>query len=123
MIYLTVGDLDIPAADSRQVPCNLKRLATRSTQVEMLLNSLRVPDIAFYVYRVFASRRVNSRADRRSKVAEVLATSFPMVVGYATGDGKTNGAVLINGKSEGLEKMLARQWLLENGYEEHRNTH
>ena len=72
----------------------------------------------FYVYRVFASRRVNSRADRRGKVAEVLATSFPLVVGYATGDEKTNGAVLINGKSGGLEKMLARQWLLENGYED-----
>ncbi|MCP4041489.1 MAG: DNA adenine methylase [Gammaproteobacteria bacterium] len=32
----------------------------------------------FYIYEVMASRRVNSRADRRGKVAEALITSFPI---------------------------------------------
>lgn len=72
----------------------------------------------FYIYRVFANRRVNSRADRRGKVTEALVTNFPLAAGGARRQQRNGHAVLVNGAAGRLEKMLARQWLLENGYED-----
>ena len=70
-----------------------------------------------YCYQVLGTRRVNSRADRRGKVPEALITSFPLTPEPHRSSRRLNGRsvqpILING---GLEKVFAKQWLVENNY-------
>ena len=72
----------------------------------------------FYIYRVYANRRINSRADRRGKVTEALVTNFPIGISEAQRRCKNGSAVLVNGGTRELVKTLARQWLIENRYED-----
>ncbi len=68
----------------------------------------------YFIYRVFANRVVNSRSDRRAKVPEALITNFPMTV-----DGKRileKNIPLPSGINGGIERMLAKEWLIQNNY-------
>ncbi len=69
----------------------------------------------YFIYRVQASRNVNSKTDRRGKVSEVLVTSFPL---HESAAGVRGGwkSMRINGDAGEVEKRLARQWLIENDY-------
>lgn len=68
-----------------------------------------------FIYQVYATRRVNSKADRRGKVSEVLVTSFPLHESAAgVRDAWLN--IRVNGTAGNLDKRRARQWLLENAY-------
>ncbi len=107
-------------------------LAERGVRV-ILSNSMtdltrRLYGESFYTYEVSATRRVNSRADRRGKVSEALITSFPV-----RGDGRSaaqtrpvdrdrRAAGSIPGPSAAepavIVRRLARQWLLENRYQD-----
>ena len=73
----------------------------------------------FFVYEVFANRLVNSKAKLRGKIPEALVTSFPIDL-EATGVPRRRGgrAVVDSRESGGSARMLARQWLRQNGYED-----
>ncbi|MEX2480585.1 MAG: DNA adenine methylase [Gammaproteobacteria bacterium] len=64
-----------------------------------------------YIYEVHATRRVNSRPDRRGAVAEALITSFRVA-----GLGAPRKRVRARPAEARMDRMLAKQWLLENGY-------
>lgn len=73
----------------------------------------------FYLYEVLADRRVNSRADKRGKVAEALIANFPIpYTAGATRRPVRRRAVSEVQRSAGPYKMPARKWLLENNYED-----
>jgi len=68
----------------------------------------------YFIYQVFANRVVNSRADRRGKVPEALITNFPLTI-----DGEhilEQTIPLARGTGVGIERMLAREWLIQNNY-------
>lgn len=95
-------------------------LAARGVKV-ILSNSMTAFTKTLYqpfdCYEVLANRLVNSRADRRGKVAEALITSFPIHPQGRRRRVPINGhSVFADGASGGLERMLAKQWLLENQY-------
>jgi DNA adenine methylase len=69
----------------------------------------------FHLYEVFASRRINARADRRGKIAEALITSFPM---RAESSARSERAIVSTRAEGGLARMRVRQWLLANRYED-----
>jgi DNA adenine methylase len=112
----------------RQLADVFARLAGRGVNV-MLSNSMTELTIdlydEFFISEVFASRLVNSKADRRGKVSEALITSFPMRI-----DGRPQRRKSANGKSllppcesatserGGIEPTRARQWLRKNGYDD-----
>ena len=71
----------------------------------------------FYIYDVYATRLVNSRAWRRGKIPEALITSFPIDRMANSFRPERAGQVFVNSQSTGnRKKMVARQWLRENGY-------
>lgn len=73
----------------------------------------------FYCYEVFANRRINSHADKRGKISEVLITNFQLCPDDRQIIKPLNGRDLFStGTQGGLERMLARQWLYENGYKD-----
>jgi DNA adenine methylase len=70
----------------------------------------------FHIYEVMANRNVNSRADRRGKVSEALITNFPMRLKERS---RVNGRVASPAMASGeIERMRAKQWLLQNEYED-----
>lgn len=69
----------------------------------------------FFIYKVYASRSVNSKGDGRGKVPEVIVTSFPLG-GMHEHQQLRGSANTMNDSHGELEKTLARQWLLENEY-------
>lgn len=71
----------------------------------------------FYVSEVSAKRLVNSRADRRGEVMEVLVSTFP-VAGARRARRRVNGNRRAVSGMARLERMLTKQWLIENDYED-----
>jgi DNA adenine methylase len=69
----------------------------------------------FHLYEVHANRTINVRADRRGKVSEALITSFSM---RPEDTARRKQALLSTQIEGGLERKQARQWLLENRYED-----
>jgi D12 class N6 adenine-specific DNA methyltransferase len=68
----------------------------------------------YIIYQVFANRVVNSRADRRGKVPEALITNFRLLV-----DGERileQHIPLPRGTDGGIERIQAREWLIQNNY-------
>lgn len=69
------------AHDQRQLQRTFASLAQRGVQV-MLSNSdcplIRELYAEFYIHSIQASRAINSKAQRRGKVAELLITSYPV---------------------------------------------
>lgn len=94
------------------------RLANRGVKV-ILSNSItdftvELYNKSYFVYQVFANRFVNSKADRRGKIPEALITSFPLPV-----DGERILQLNVPfspSDSGGIERMLAKEWLLQNNY-------
>ena len=93
-------------------------LAARGVKV-ILSNSLtgltRTLYGRFDMYRVEATRRINVRADRRGAVSEALVITYKA----GCGRGKASSpqrAILVSGAARGIERMQAKQWLSENGY-------
>ena len=78
----------------------------------------------FHIKPVAATRMVNSRADRRGKVSEALITSFPMgSEGQPPAERRVNGSarkqpVFSTAARAGIRRKLARQWLVENEYQD-----
>ncbi len=109
-----------------------KALATRGVKV-VLSNSMTevtrtLYEDDFYTYGVTASRHVNSRADRRGKVSEALITSFPMRAEQPPSDQRrvpTHRQVHPHANAGSpaqpsgvLQRRPARQWLLDNHYQD-----
>ena len=111
------------------------QLAAREVKV-ILSNSM--TDFTRSLYKDFhtnvvsATRSVNSRADRRGKVSEALITNFPMrgleqppeknrvkVAVQRRGTGRPKKPVASTATAPGgIRPRLARQWLLENEYQD-----
>ncbi len=86
----------------------------------------------FHIKPVAATRLVNSRADRRGKVSEALITSFPMGreeqppgeprvaarVGRRVNGSARKQPVSSTAVRTGIRRKLARQWLVENDYQD-----
>lgn len=108
--------------EQRELAKVFSELADRGVKV-ILSNSLtdftRELYQCFYCYEVFANRRINSNADKRGKISEVLITNFHMYSDDRRAVKPLNGCdLLTTGIQGGLERMLARQWLIENGYKD-----
>ncbi len=71
----------------------------------------------FYISEVSAKRVVNSRGDRRGAVMEVLVTSFPITSAWRSHYRINGSAPTVAGMS-GFERMLTKQWLAENNYQD-----
>ena len=75
--------------------------------------------VEFFIYEVFANRLVNSKAALRGKIPEALVTSFPIDLKAAVVPKRHGGRALVDSRERvENEKMLARQWLRQNGYED-----
>ncbi len=60
-----------------------------------------------HIYQLFASRIVGSFIERRGEIAEILVTSFPLI-----------RETRANGLTMATNRVRAREWLLENGYQD-----
>ena len=73
----------------------------------------------FFIYEVFANRLVNSKAGLRGKIPEALVTSFPIDLEATVVPRRGGGRALVDSRERGgIERMLARQWLRQNAYED-----
>ena len=72
----------------------------------------------FYIYSVFVNRIIGSFVERRGRIPEILATSFPLVREGGTRRSLRSGETVENGSKAGPHRMQAREWLLENGYQD-----
>ncbi len=71
----------------------------------------------FFIYEVFANRLVNSKAGLRGKIPEALITSFPVDLPAAVTPRRQGVWALVDSREKGgFNRMLARQWLRQNGY-------
>lgn len=69
----------------------------------------------FCISHVLAKRLINSRADKRGEVPEVVVTTFS-VGGVSSKCSRINGQGVEHARR--LERMLTKQWLIENKYED-----
>lgn len=98
-----------------------QRLADRDVSV-VVSNSL--TDLTkelyrdFFLYEVFANRLVNSRADKRGKVAEALIANFPIhsTKSASLFSKSVRGCTVMISANGGIERMLTKEWLRENDY-------
>lgn len=72
----------------------------------------------FYIYQVSVNRIIGSFVERRGEIAEVLATSFPLFVEPVSFPGSKNGGAIRTGPKPATSQARAREWLLENGYQD-----
>ena len=72
----------------------------------------------FYIYPVFVNRIIGSFVERRGRISEILATSFPLAREGGNRRRLRNGETVENGSKAGAHRMQAREWLLENGYQD-----
>ena len=70
----------------------------------------------FYINPVFANRNIGSFVERRGKITEVLATSYPPIQEAAKCRSSRNGASTERSPLVGDRRVRAREWLSENGY-------
>ena len=101
--------------EQRQLATMFAQLVARGVKV-ILTNSLtdatRELYQGSYFHQVYANRTVNSRSDRRGKIGEALITSFPLI------PGRNDARRTRTGPTRGLDRVLARQWLLAHGYDD-----
>lgn len=74
----------------------------------------------FYISEVFASRLVNSKAEKRGKISEVLVTSFPMEGARAPRSRRSPRKVRTS-PSRGAQlngNTVAQGWLRQHGYDD-----
>ncbi len=71
-----------------------------------------------FIYEVFANRLVNSKSERRGKVPEALITNFPIDENTLDGAKRVNGRAVNAQTNIGLEKLVAKQWLKDNNYDD-----
>lgn len=72
----------------------------------------------FYIRPVLANRIVGSFVERRGEIAEILATSFPPFRETSSSKGSKNRDTIGNGLKMTTGRVRAREWLLENGYQD-----
>lgn len=72
----------------------------------------------FYIYEVYATRLVNSRSDRRGRIAEALITNFKIDLVDGENTLEINGRQYVSPKMRMFEVYLAKKWLYENGYKD-----
>lgn len=94
---------------------NLQRVGAR-----VILSNAMLPQTlelypGFYIYRLLADRFVNSRGDRRGKVAEALVTSFPLVPADGTGTLEA-GLMLVRDPNGRAQEVDLERWLQAHGY-------
>jgi len=103
-------------SEQKDLSAVFARLANRG--VKVILSNSKTDFIvelykSYFVYQVFANRVVNSKADRRGKIPEALITSFPLPV---DGQRILQHNVSFSHSDNGIERMLAKEWLLQNNY-------
>jgi DNA adenine methylase len=86
----------------------------------------------FAVGEIQATRRINSKADRRGPVPEAIFTSFPVDwealdvrslsrhprLGAANDGARETGAVITRAIDSDVESSTAREWLIRNGHDD-----
>ena len=99
--------------EQQQMALSVAQLVDRGVKV-IATNSL--TDVTrqlyrdFHFHQIYATRAVNSRGDRRGMIGEALITSFPLKRARNSAQPSAVGA------TRGLDRVLARHWLLAHGY-------